>query len=216
MPALLLMTQEPAPAAISTAAFNPAALTPADIHAFVQKAIGSKDWRKCKINPPPTDRPVRIYANGVYDLFHFRCLSFPSVHHLVGVNSDEQVIEHKARGVMTHAECLEAVRHCRWVDEIVADTPWVIDQAFLDKYQIDYVAHDEDPQRIGTLPAGMTTCILMQGIREHCKCHGLYPPRLCTHPSVFQRPLWPLYIRMSIMHVKGLRSEVLTDSGFVG
>jgi hypothetical protein len=45
----------------------------------------------------------------------------------------------------THTPSLEAARHCRWVDEIVADAPWIIDQAFLDKYQIDYVAHDEDP-----------------------------------------------------------------------
>ncbi|KAF7326951.1 Choline-phosphate cytidylyltransferase 1 [Mycena venus] len=152
-PAPLLTTQEPAPAAVSEAAFNPAALTPADIQAFVQKAIDGETWRTYKINQPPTDRPVRIYADGVYDLFHFghalqlrqAKLSFPSVYLLVGVNSDEQVIEHKARGVMTHAERLEAARHCRWVDEIVADAPWVIDQAFLDKYQIDYVAHDEEP-----------------------------------------------------------------------
>ncbi|KAJ6524508.1 hypothetical protein B0H19DRAFT_1200055 [Mycena capillaripes] len=152
-PAPLLTTQEPAPAAISKAAFNPAALTPADIQAYVQKAIDGEDGRKYKINPPPTDRPARVYADGVYDLFHFghalqlrqAKLSFPSVYLLVGVNSDEQVREHKARGVMTHAERLEAARHCRWVDEIVADAPWIIDQAFLDKYQIDYVAHDEVP-----------------------------------------------------------------------
>jgi choline-phosphate cytidylyltransferase len=40
---------------------------------------------------------------------------------------------------------LEAARHCRWVDEVVPEAPWIIDQSFLDKYQIDYVAHDEDP-----------------------------------------------------------------------
>ncbi|KAJ7718597.1 cholinephosphate cytidylyltransferase [Mycena maculata] len=149
----LQTTQEPAVAAASKAAFNPAALTPADIQAFVQKAIDGETWRQYKINPPPTDRPVRIYADGVYDLFHFghalqlrqAKLSFPSVYLLVGVNSDEQVREHKARGIMTHAERLEAARHCRWVDEIVAEAPWIIDQAFLDKYQIDYVAHDEEP-----------------------------------------------------------------------
>lgn len=40
---------------------------------------------------------------------------------------------------------LEAVRHCRWVDEVVSEAPWIINKEFLDKYQIDYVAHDEDP-----------------------------------------------------------------------
>jgi len=46
---------------------------------------------------------------------------------------------------MTHAERCEAVRHCRWVDEVVPDAPWITDAEFLAKYQIDYVAHDEEP-----------------------------------------------------------------------
>lgn len=71
-------------------------------------------------------------------------LSFPDVHLLVGVNSDTQVHAHKARTVMNHAERLEAVRHCRWVDEVVEDAPWVITSEFLERYEVDYVAHDEE------------------------------------------------------------------------
>jgi choline-phosphate cytidylyltransferase len=33
----------------------------------------------------------------------------------------------------------------RWVDEVIPDAPWVIDQEFLDKHSIDYVAHDSLP-----------------------------------------------------------------------
>jgi choline-phosphate cytidylyltransferase len=44
---------------------------------------------------------------------------------------------------MTHAERCEAVRQCRWVDEVIPDAPWVVDQEFLDKHNIDYIAHDE-------------------------------------------------------------------------
>ncbi|EMD35090.1 hypothetical protein CERSUDRAFT_54151, partial [Gelatoporia subvermispora B] len=111
------------------------------------------------------DRPVRIYADGVYDIFHFghalqlrqAKLSFPTlssanssepssgVHLLVGVNSDVQCAEHKNSPVMTHTERIEAVRHCRWVDEIIPDAPWVVDEAFIQKHKIDYIAHDEDP-----------------------------------------------------------------------
>lgn len=42
---------------------------------------------------------------------------------------------------------IEALRHCRWVDQVVPDAPWVITPDFLEKYQIDYVAHDEDPYK---------------------------------------------------------------------
>ncbi|KAL5525228.1 PCT1 [Sanghuangporus sanghuang] len=154
----LRVADEPSPVPVATAEFNPADLTTEDIQEFVRSAIaggpteaGAK--RLYKINPAPVGRPVRIYADGVYDLFHFGHAlqlrqakhSFPSVYLLVGVCSDELVREHKSRTIMTHAERCEAVRHCRWVDEVVQDAPWIIDKAFLDKHEIDYVAHDEDP-----------------------------------------------------------------------
>ncbi|KAI0033487.1 hypothetical protein K488DRAFT_77850 [Vararia minispora EC-137] len=144
---------EPPPVEAASKAFSPASLTPEDIREYIRIAIAGDGVRKYKINAPPVGRPARIYADGVYDLFHFghalqlrqAKLSLDDVYLLVGVNSDDQVKTHKFSCVMTHAERCEAVRHCRWVDEVVSDAPWVIDQQFLDKYQIDYVAHDEDP-----------------------------------------------------------------------
>ncbi|KAF8683336.1 Cytidylyltransferase-like [Rhizoctonia solani] len=144
------------PGETETVVKNPddAMLSPADIIAFVQAAIdGTVKERTYRTNPPPTGRPVRIYADGVYDLFHFghalqlrqAKLSFPNVHLIVGVCSDALVEQHKAPTVMTHTERCECVRHCRWVDEVVADAPWVVTQEFVDLHKIDYVAHDEDP-----------------------------------------------------------------------
>ncbi|KAJ3914056.1 cholinephosphate cytidylyltransferase [Lentinula edodes] len=152
------------PSAIPTAlSFNPAALRAEDIQMFVQRAIdgapmeGSGTQRAYKVNRPPEDRPVRIYADGKFMLPHISVLhalqlrqaklSFPSVYLLVGVCSDELVIAHKAKSIMTHAERLEALRHCRWVDQVVPDAPWVVSPEFLETYQIDYVAHDEDPYK---------------------------------------------------------------------
>ncbi|KAG8933688.1 hypothetical protein FRC01_007618 [Tulasnella sp. 417] len=146
---------EPAPPPVFNDSLNPALLTPDDIRGHVQAAIDGtrQPPRKYRPNPPPLNRSVRVYADGVYDIFHFghalqlrqAKLSFESVHLLVGVCSDELCSEHKSRTVMNHAERCESVRHCRWVDEIIPDAPWIIDQTFLDKHNIDFVAHDDDP-----------------------------------------------------------------------
>ncbi|KAK1386549.1 Choline-phosphate cytidylyltransferase [Heracleum sosnowskyi] len=104
-------------------------------------------------NPPPTDRPVRVYADGIYDLFHFghaKSLeqakrSFPNTHLIVGCCNDEITHKFKGKTVMTESERYESLRHCKWVDEVVPDAPWVLSEEFLDKHRIDYVAHDSLP-----------------------------------------------------------------------
>jgi glycerol-3-phosphate cytidylyltransferase-like family protein len=51
----------------------------------------------------------------------------------------------KGKTVFNEQERYESVRHCKHVDEVVEDAPWVIDEEFLTKHKIDYVAHDGDP-----------------------------------------------------------------------
>ncbi|XP_027329769.1 choline-phosphate cytidylyltransferase 2-like isoform X3 [Abrus precatorius] len=106
-----------------------------------------------KTASPPVDRLVRVYADGIYDLFHFghaRSLeqakkSFPNTYLLVGCCNDEVTHKYKGKTVMTEAERYESLRHCKWVDEVIPDAPWVTNQEFLDKHNIDYVAHDSLP-----------------------------------------------------------------------
>jgi len=138
--------------------FDSAKITAEGIQKWVRDTIaghseGALVSRNYTINPPPTNRPIVIYADGVYDLFHYghalqlrqAKLSFPSTRLLVGVCSDELVQEHKANTIMDHQERCENVRHCKWADEIIPEAPWVVTPEFLEKYKIDYVAHDEDP-----------------------------------------------------------------------
>ncbi|KAJ4378307.1 choline-phosphate cytidylyltransferase [Didymella sp. IMI 355093] len=113
-----------------------------------------------KTNPPAMDRPIRVYADGVFDLFHIghmRALqqaktafahlapNNPQVELVVGVTGDTETHKRKGLTVLSARERAESVRHCKWVDEVIPDCPWIVTTDFLEKHKIDYVAHDDLP-----------------------------------------------------------------------
>jgi len=63
-----LAPDEPMPTAEAMSTFNAAALTPDDIQAFMRKAVEGEPSRSYKINQPPLNRPVRIFADGTHAL----------------------------------------------------------------------------------------------------------------------------------------------------
>lgn len=73
--------------------------------------------------------------------------AFPDVYLLVGVTGDYETHKRKGLTVLSGKERAESVRHCKWVDEVIEDCPWIISDApgFMEKHQIDYVAHDDIP-----------------------------------------------------------------------
>lgn len=106
---------------------------------------------------PPKDRPVRIYADGVFDLFHLGHMrqleqakkSLPNVELIVGVPSDVETHRRKGLTVLSDYQRCETLKHCKWVDEVIPNAPWCVTTEFLLKHKIDYVAHDDLPYASG-------------------------------------------------------------------
>jgi cytidyltransferase-like protein len=139
---------EPAPAQAAIDRFDTVSLTAADIQTYVRKALDSASGRS--VAYPTEHRTVRVYVDGTFDMFNTAHalqlrqakLAFPSVYLTVGIFSDElcQAYQNQNLPKISHAERCEVVRHCRWVDEIISDAPWVVDDQFILQQKFDYIA----------------------------------------------------------------------------
>ncbi|XP_064113458.1 choline-phosphate cytidylyltransferase B-like [Macrobrachium nipponense] len=148
---------------------------------FAEDEEGVRERNACNYNVKITQemakaglapRPIRVYADGIYDLFHqghARQLMqaknlFPNVYLIVGVCNDALTHSRKGRTVMSEDERYEAVRHCRYVDEVVPDAPWTLEDDFLDYHKIDFVAHDDIPYTTGSAT----------DVYAHIKARGMF------------------------------------------
>lgn len=53
--------------------------------------------------------------------------------------SDELTHQKKGRTVMYDHERYDAVRHCRYVDEVVQNAPWELDEEYLTKHKVNEI-----------------------------------------------------------------------------
>ncbi|KAH7929095.1 Nucleotidylyl transferase [Leucogyrophana mollusca] len=140
---------EPPPSEAVRQKLNTVSLSATDIQTYVRGVVDSSVGRS--ISYPVEHRTMRVYVDGVFDtltaghVLQLRQakLSFPSVYLVVGVFSDELCQEHNNPARFSHEERCELIRHCRWVDEVLPEAPWTVDDQFVIHKRIDYVAFEE-------------------------------------------------------------------------
>lgn len=120
-------------------------------HQIVQ--FTSKDQR----HPLKDDKIV--YIDGAWDVFHYghmRALAKAKslgTYLLVGVYSDKTVSMYKGEGypIMSMYERILLLLSCKYVDEVIMDVPYIVNQTFLDERKISVVAHgmDDTPHELG-------------------------------------------------------------------
>lgn len=107
-------------------------------------------------SPSQRDRTIRVFIDGAFDLTHFghfnafRQAKSRGDYLIVGVNSDKTIGE--AKGVfpvLKDAERQAVVSACRFVDEIVPASPYIMTEEYIQEliasHDIDYFVHGDDP-----------------------------------------------------------------------
>ena len=94
--------------------------------------------------------PVRVYVDMVGDLFHaghvalLRAARGLGDQLVVGVLSDETATAYKRRPIMTLTERVAVIEACRYVDEVIADSPDRLTHEFLGEHGLALVVHGDD------------------------------------------------------------------------
>lgn len=122
--------------------------------------------------PAPTEKkkPIRTYIDGCFDIMHsghynaIRQAKALTDILVVGVHSDAEILRHKGPPVMNEQERLATVRACKWVDEVVFDTPYNPSLELLIKLDCDFCVHGQHTREPHTthVPGGKQCAIESQ------------------------------------------------------
>jgi ethanolamine-phosphate cytidylyltransferase len=102
---------------------------------------------------PQEDVPIsesRIWIDGCFDFAHHghagASLQARRLGNelLVGIHSDEAILENKGPTVMTLAERVASVDACRWVTKSIPHAPYVTSLTWISHYGCKYVGHGDD------------------------------------------------------------------------
>ena len=107
-------------------------------------------------------RPIRVVADGMFDVFHvghanlFRQIKsellppWCEVYSIALTGCDEDCTALKTRPFQDQNMRQEMLRHCRYVDEVIAEFSWSPTPEICAKYKVDFCAHDGAPYVSGS------------------------------------------------------------------
>ena len=92
---------------------------------------------------------MKIFCDGVYDLFHIGHVNhfekikklYPESYLLVGILNDEETTKYKRKPIFNEEKRKDFVDSCKYVDETTFDYPAIITEEFMNKNNIDLVVH---------------------------------------------------------------------------
>ncbi len=93
---------------------------------------------------------TRVYVDMAADLFHYGHVELLKQarglgdYLLVGVHSDDAVLAHKRKTILTLEERVACVAGCRYVDEVLPNAPWITDRDWIEKHGVHLVVHGSD------------------------------------------------------------------------
>lgn len=97
-------------------------------------------------------KPVRVYVDVVGDLFHaghvefFKKAKANGDYLIVGIHGDEAVTHYKRRPILSLEERRIIIESCKYVDEVIVNSPIGISKEWIETHQIDLVIHGDDYQ----------------------------------------------------------------------
>ena len=92
---------------------------------------------------------MNIYSDGIFDVFHRGHLEFlnnikkkyPNCNLIIGIINDKDSTSYKRKPIYHEEDRYTIIENLKCVDKIIKNAPLILNERFINNYQIDLVVH---------------------------------------------------------------------------
>tara|TARA_B100001287_G_scaffold276856_1_gene290166 strand:- start:8061 stop:8942 length:882 start_codon:yes stop_codon:yes gene_type:complete len=166
----------------------------------------------------------RIYCDGIFDLFHTGHLKhFEKIQNLfdepiiliVGIISDKIATDYKRKPILSQYNRFQIVKSCQYVNEVFITDVLIMDESFLNKYNIDYVVHGftkEDREKQQTF---FEIPIKLGKFKELDYHEGISTTELIKNPIVKNKTKRVDVINRLKQHINIKKNHTIGEFGYI-